>query len=167
MFKLQSVPSFCSSRKAPVIIAAKSLQDLRRSWGLNFHALQREAALTPWSSEPLCTQLEGRAVPGIRFLIQAWHFAVPRCPKRLRQHSIYDATGNTMRLSLCPALQLLPQALPCSLSSRTGSGLRALQGTVWPPKGTATLPASIQPRRRHGYFTLEKSSLNVVLVVTT
>lgn len=114
LFKLQSVPSFCSSWKAPVFIAAKPLQDPPRFCGLNFHVLQREVMLTPWSSESLCTQLERRAVPGIRFLIQARHFAVLRCPERLRQHSTDDATGNRMRLSLCPVLQLLPQALGCT-----------------------------------------------------
>lgn len=123
LFKPQSVPSFCSSQKAPVIIAAKPPQDPPKSWGLNFHALQREVALTPCSSEPLCTQLEGRPVPRIRFLTQVWHFAVPRCPKWLRQQSTDDATGNRMILSLSPVLQLLPQALPC-----TGTGLHAPQG---------------------------------------
>lgn len=114
LFKLQSVPSFCSSQKAPAIIAANPPQDPPRPWGLNFRTLQREVALTPWSSESLCTQLEGRAVPGIRFLNQAWHFAVTRCPVRLRQRSTDGATGHKPRLSLCPGLRLLPQALPCT-----------------------------------------------------
>lgn len=91
--KLHSVLSFCSSQKAPVIAAAKLPQDPPGSWGLNFHSLQKEVVLTPWSSEPLCTWLEEGAVPRIKFFIPAWHCAVPSCPVSLRQHSFGDAAG--------------------------------------------------------------------------
>lgn len=91
--KLHSVPSFCSSQKNPVIAAAKLPQDPPGSWGLNFHSLPKEVVLTPWSSEPLCTWLDKGAMPGIKFLIPAWHCAVPCCPVSLRQHSFGDAAG--------------------------------------------------------------------------
>lgn len=64
-------PVSAAPKKAPVIAAAKLPQDPPASWGLNFHSLQKEVALTAWSSEPLCTWLEEGAVPGIKSLIPA------------------------------------------------------------------------------------------------
>lgn len=135
-------PVSAAPSNPPVIIAAKLPQDPPRSWGLNFHVPPSEAALTPWSSEPLCTQLEGRAVPGIRFLIQAWHFTVPRCPKQLSSPcSTKDrAAGGRGGQTNTHATGLASPGSRNSLRGGFYKDLCTLQGCVGERQGCRTHP---------------------------
>lgn len=89
----------------------------------------------------------------MRFLIPAWHFTVPCCPKCSGQHGSDRAVGNRLRFRgsasawhhsclprLCPALE-------CFVLS---------MGTVWPLKGIA-----------NNNNKKKKSSLKATLDVTT
>lgn len=91
-------------------------------------------------------------MPEIRFLIPAWHFTVPCCPKCSGQQGNDHAMGNRLRFSLCLVSQLPAQALPC-----TGVFCVLSMGTAWPLKGIAKgCPCWHPTLEMTGFFALEQ-----------